>query len=116
MVARPRSRSVWLLLWSILKARHVVYFSGLNNFRVFYWIGEFIPLHEGHNAKAAGMAGGLVAFAATFAIVYVIDFCRKARQRLERLRLQRHLDEHAKRKPSCHATKAERAMAGFKSH
>jgi len=93
----------------------VVYFSGLNNFRVFYWIGEFIPLHEGHNAKAAGMAGGLVAFAATFAIVYVIDFCRKARQRLERLRLQRHLDEHAKRKPSCHATKAERAMTGFKS-
>ena len=90
-------------------------FQGSIIFGVFCWIGEFIPLHEGHNAKAAGMAGGLVAFGATFAIVYAIDFCRKARQRLERRRLQRHLDEHAKRKPSCHATKAERAMSGFKS-
>ena len=90
-------------------------FQGLIIFGVFYWIGSLIDLNEGHNAKAAGMAGGLVAFAATFTIVYVIDFCRKARQRLERRRLQRHLDEHAKRKPSCHATKAERAMTGFKS-
>jgi hypothetical protein len=67
-------------------------FQGSIIFGVFYWIGQYLPLHEGHNAKAAGMAGGLVAFAAKFAIVYAIDFCRKARERLERRRLQRYID------------------------
>ena len=44
-------------------------------FGVFCWIGQFIPLDEGYNARAAGTAGVLVALATTFVIVYVIDLC-----------------------------------------
>jgi len=31
-------------------------------FGVFCWIGQYIPLHEGHYAKAAGTAGVIAAF------------------------------------------------------
>jgi hypothetical protein len=50
-------------------------------FGVVCWIGQFVPLHEGHNARAAAMYGGIAAFAVTYAIIYTADFCRRLRDR-----------------------------------
>jgi len=55
-----------LAIWFILQSAII--------FGVLCWIGEFIPLHEGHNAKAAGSAGVLVAYAVTVALVYLREW------------------------------------------
>jgi O-antigen/teichoic acid export membrane protein len=52
-------------------------FQGIIIFAVFCWIGEYVPLHEGHNARAAAGYGGIAAFLATLAIVYAIDYWRR---------------------------------------
>jgi hypothetical protein len=52
-------------------------FQGIIIFAVFCWIGQYVPLHEGHNARAAAMYGGIAAFAATYALSYAIDYWRR---------------------------------------
>jgi hypothetical protein len=51
-------------------------------FGVFCWIGQHVDyVAQPEYKKAAGMLGGLVAFAVTFTIVYAREFCRDALHR-----------------------------------
>ena len=49
---------------------------------VFYWLGTVTDFHDHQNVRAAGIAGGIVAFAATYALAYTIDYWRAAMDRL----------------------------------
>jgi hypothetical protein len=62
-------------------------FQGLIIFGVFCWIGQHVDyVAQPEYKKAAGMLGGLVAFAVTFAIAYATDLYRAAIWRLGRRR------------------------------
>jgi hypothetical protein len=63
-------------MWSILQIA------------VAFAVGSWVISLGGDNGRAAGIAGGLAAFAVTFVIAYAIDFCRSMFARLTRRQWQ----------------------------
>jgi hypothetical protein len=57
-------------MWFILQSAII--------FGVFCWIGQYVDyVAQPEYKKAAGMLGGLVAFAVTLALVYAMEFWRQ---------------------------------------
>ena len=73
------SRRALLLIWLVGGFWYA--FQAAIILGVFYWIGTVTDFHDHQNIRAAGIAGGLVALAVTYAIAYTIDWCRAAMSR-----------------------------------